>query len=972
MTWPMTTITAEADRTIYRLAIAAWLLVAGEVRAEPTVFYATDPVGPGQTVIVAGEGFNASAKADVARLPDAPPGDPGASSTMGLGPTALVGAEVPQADPQCVKFVVPPQLAPGLYAWRLKSAAGSTALGVLNRPAIWWSQGDRGTTATPGGWLRAFGKNLAGGSPAAGKSRVPILLLRSAGRQVRLSVEGSIWSQKARLPADLAPGTYQLFAHNGYGGPAGWSDPLSIRIEQTKPWPQRQFDVAQLGADPSGQRDSTAAIESVLAQAEHGGGVVYFPRGRYRLSAGLKVPRFTVLRGQSQDLACLFWTDMEQPPVALVAGTNSFGLENLTLYTNRYQHVVASDLGAVPEAGDVFLRRVRVRANLYRGHFKPEEVDERFRQSLKLSTGGGDTVRLGGRNVEITDCDLYGAGRVLFLSRTAGGLVARNRLWNGRWGWYCISGSDGLVFEDNELSGGDLMSTGGGLNCLDGSNYSQNVYFAGNRMSMAHGWDREIMTTDAGGEAYRGPVVVDGARITLPEDPLPRWRNRDWRGAGVFILSGRGAGQWRRAVRAKGRVVELESPWNVAPDATSHLSVSMFQGRYLVVDNQFTDCGAVQFYGTSIECVMAGNRGTRMSGFRGLGLDYHGLQPSWYCLYLANQLTDGNYYHWTSATESLLQVLGNSGPRYRGPINCGAVIRGNRLEGNSHIDVRGALRDAVVEHNCVAHADQGVFVSQSSAGVLVRNNRFDDVTVPIVDEPTLRRLAQERLRQFLGRQEPVAVWTFDEHDGTRFADSSGNRFQATGTRQGIGLAPGRMGNALKLDGTGWLRVEEPAVFNSPDLTVSLWVKPQKTRGRYGLVAKRLAGGAAPWIVSIVGDRLSFEATEEDGARWSFNFTSPTVFTPDQWTHVAVVVKQGEGVVLYADGREVARKTHAGARFANDEPLVIGREAWGGDPPSTRQPGLFSGLIDDLKIWTRALRPAEVHAERGGRTSPEKK
>ena len=93
--------------------------------------------------------------------------------------------------------------------------------------------------------------------------------------------------------------------------------------------------------------------------------------------------------------------------------------------------------------------------------------------------------------------------------------VEGNKFYNGRWGWYCFEGCDGLIFANNELTGGDLMSTGGGI-----ANYStscsQNIYFAHNRMSLAHGWDREIMTTDAGDGAYFGKVKsVEGTKMIL-------------------------------------------------------------------------------------------------------------------------------------------------------------------------------------------------------------------------------------------------------------------------------------------------------------------------------------------------------------------------------------------------------------------------------------------------------------------------
>ena len=404
-----------------------------------------------------------------------------------------------------------------------------------------------------------------------------------------------------------------------------------------------------------------------------------------------------------------------------------------------------------------------------------EQVDARFRDSQQLSTGGGDTVRLGGPNVEITDCDLYGSGRALFLSRVRGGCVRGNTLVNGRWGWYCISGSDGLSFENNLLVGGDLMSTGGGLNCLDGSTYSQNVYFAHNRLRLMHGWDREAMTSDAGGDAYFGKIrSTSGTTVVLAAEP--KWNQRSWIGAGLFVLQGQGAGQYRRIVRHAGSTVEIDRPWSVAPGARSDLCITMFQGHYVILDNDFTDTGALQFYGTSIECLAVDNRGTRMQGIRGLGMWYDGYQPSWFCQYLGNEILEGNYYHWDSATDAVLEVGSSAQPPYAGTMNRGAVVRGNYLHNHAQIRVAGGCRDVVVEGNRIEDVDQGIFISREARDVLSVNNTFRGVKYPVVDEEAVRKAAEERMKRYLGRRDPVAAWTFDAIQDGSFADGSGNGF----------------------------------------------------------------------------------------------------------------------------------------------------------------------------------------------------
>lgn len=247
--------------------------------------------------------------------------------------------------------------------------------------------------------------------------------------------------------------------------------------------------------------------------------------------------------------------------------------------------------------------------------------------------------------------------------------------------------------------------------------------------------------------------------------------------------------------------------------------------------------------------------------------------------------------------------------------------------------------------------------------MLVQNNAFSGVRQEVVDEEAIRRAAEERLKRYLGRREPVAVWSFEELAKERFADSSGNRFSAR-IRGGVTCVPGGIkGQAARFDGTGYLAVEEPAVFNAPDITVSLWIKPEVLSGRRGLIGKRLAGAGAPWVVSHTGPSIAFEACEENGP-WTFNFSSPAVLKQNEWTHVTAVARQGTGITLYVDGKVAAVKENPARRATNLEPLILGREAWGGDPPQGDTPGLYAGLIDEVKIWTRALSADEVLVEIG--------
>ncbi len=937
--------------------------------AAPHVFQALDPVEPDDTVLVAGAGFGAAPAVEFASLGNDDPGGPPGRFTW---PDRTIRLEVIQPSDESLKFVVPPSVPSGAWVFRVRTKSGQTSAPVrLNCPTVYWTQGDIGKgDASPGGWLRIFGRCMA--RPPA----KPVLVLRRSpgGRTLRLPAEApDRWSLQATLPTDMPPGRWRAWVHNGSGGPAGWTDAGEVQIASREKWPDKIFNVREFGAMGRGEVGDAAAVLSALAAAgENGGGIVFFPRGQYAMQDTVRVPPKVVLRGEKQAWVSLFWPDTDEP-YTLVEGTGHFGLEDLTLYASNYVHAIAGAT-APPDWGHVFLRRVRFRGDLYRGHLKPEQVDERLRRALRLSTGGGDTVRLGGPGIVITDCDLYGSGRSLFLLRPRGGHVARNTFYNGRWGWYSISGSDGVIFEDNQIIGADLMSTGGGLNCLYGCTYSRDVYYARNRIRLCHGWDREAMTTDAGGAAYYGHIErVEGKRLVLAA-PGKFSAHGNWEGAGVFILGGRGMGQYRevRAVDKGGRTVTVDRPWDVPPDASSVITLTMMHRNYLFIGNRFEDAGiALQYYGTSIGHVAEGNTSERAGGFYNSGRWYHGFQPSWYCQFLDNRIIEGNGYRFgpnnaTAAGDSFLGTLGAQRFDNKYPLAYCTVHRGNRLENNALIRIRGikadapGVRDVVIEHNTVENADTGLYIDKGCVGVWVRKNTFRNVTHPRYDPTALDEKAAARRAAILEKKGPAARYTFDRLLGRLVPDESGNGFSGYAGRN-VRLGPGLRGQALDLDGRGFVTVNDEAVLRFPQLTITAWVLPTESGGRWGVVAKRNRNSACPYVLAIRDNRPTFEATDTEG-KWSYNLSGPPVVRPNQWNFLAATVVEGKSVQLYWNGKPAGSRVVAKPIVTTTQPLTIGFEAWGGKPADPKHNGNFRGRIDEVAIWPRALSADEIAAE----------
>jgi hypothetical protein len=957
---------------ILRTLIALAACVLPVKPQPPAIYWASDPVRPGEAVLITGSGLGAETSVQLFRLPDGPPGN---GREPVAWPSQVVRPEVLQPRGQSLKFLVPPGSVPGVFALRAVSGQTSSKAVLINAPQPWWCQGDLGTRASPGGKVRVFGKNL-GWPPDAERRDNPrdrpqsSVTLRSQ-QTLLLPAKADCYGLEFAVPGDLQPGTYELRVHNGCGGPHAWSEPLALEVARPAPWPSLTLNVMDFGAEGRGREDDTAAIGAALAKLRSaGGGVLYFPRGRYLVSKTLSIPERTVLRGEKRELSSIAWPDSREPLPDLLVGTHSFAIEELSLFSANYGNFLTVDLKS-PAAGNIRLHRLRIVANRFRGHLynDPEEMSRRF---TRFGVHGGKLLALGGENVEVSDCDLLSSGCALYLTRARGARIAGNTLRMGRFGWFWLSGSDGVVFENNQCLGQDLSTWGGGINCLDGSTFSQHVYFAGNTLSCWFGGDNELTSDGSGGAYYGKAASAGGTTLTTADDP--KWDNRDWRGSAVIIIGGTGVGQYRRIVKGEGRRIEVDRPWDVPPDATSQLTVTMYQGDYLLLNNRATDIGVVQFYGTSLNHVCAGNVSTRTAGLFNVGMNYYGIQPSWYVQWLDNVIDEGNGYdsaHLRLPRDAALGLLGSPpAPDFPYAINLGSIARRNRLLSNASIQVGRTetvptVQDAVVENNLVEDNDCGIEIAPGAAGVLVRENKFARVSRPILDRGQVAREVAARRDKLAGQREPLAAWDFANASGVLVRDSGPNRLPARVRGALAILQEGPGGACARFDGATYLQVgasdsEEQELFNQPSFTLSLWLKPDGVQGRQGLLVKRFAHTGPPFVLSIFNGSILFEGADR-ASQWSHNFQSPAVVVAGGWQHVAAVVEEGKGVRLYHNGRMVAEKATREKLLYNSEPLVIGREAWSG-PGGSPGPTFYRGLLGPIRIWARPLSADEVTAQ----------
>jgi predicted ribosomally synthesized peptide with SipW-like signal peptide len=187
-------------------------------------------------------------------------------------------------------------------------------------------------------------------------------------------------------------------------------------------------------------------------------------------------------------------------------------------------------------------------------------------------------------------------------------------------------------------------------------------------------------------------------------------------------------------------------------------------------------------------------------------------------------------------------------------------------------------------------------------------------------------------------------------DGTA-DDASGNGYDGAITGD-VSFASGQVGQAASFDGDGdYLDMGDIDVDTTDGLTVSTWayLASHNSAGET-LVGKYDATDDTEWLLWVRGSGdVTFLVVQDDDNYWS----GSTEFPTGEWHHVAGVYDRSS-VELYFDGTRIG----SGAALTGDvdETDVPVRMGYGWLGTGVRD---FDGLIDDVRIYARALSASEV-------------
>ena len=193
----------------------------------------------------------------------------------------------------------------------------------------------------------------------------------------------------------------------------------------------------------------------------------------------------------------------------------------------------------------------------------------------------------------------------------------------------------------------------------------------------------------------------------------------------------------------------------------------------------------------------------------------------------------------------------------------------------------------------------------------------------------------------------VAAYSFDDGGGSVLTDTSGNGHN--GTISGATWTSGHDGGALSFDGTS-ASVDLGALgtFYQSGFTLEGWVKKAGTKKDDGIVGSWSGSGPMLWIDHLGGD---YQLTL--GSSLSTYLDSGQTPTVGQWQYLTATF-DGTTARYYIGGTEVASRVVSSS--------VGGSNAWRIGAYGSPAGGFFDGLIDNVRIYSRALSAGEVQTD----------
>ena len=264
------------------------------------------------------------------------------------------------------------------------------------------------------------------------------------------------------------------------------------------------------------------------------------------------------------------------------------------------------------------------------------------------------------------------------------------------------------------------------------------------------------------------------------------------------------------------------------------------------------------------------------------------------------------------------------------------TVRFSRDEGKTWPRAR-VLHEGPSAYSCLAVLSDGAIACLYECGA---KNAYETITWARL---VSAGLTEPRLN--IDRSQPVLELLFERN----VADTSAAK--RTGrVHNAVTFVKGRHGQCAAFNGRSWIDTGFLQKELGDEFTVECWVNPERQQSTHADIFGNHVGEGLGFVLQqdATNTNQFFASYGAGGGRWVM--TPAVTLTAGRWQHVALV-KTREELRLYLNGILVATEQDPAPARPSPMPVAVGLGY--GDPGRC-----FRGLIDDFRIWNKALNTFE--------------
>jgi len=160
---------------------------------------------------------------------------------------------------------------------------------------------------------------------------------------------------------------------------------------------------------------------------------------------------------------------------------------------------------------------------------------------------------------------------------------------------------------------------------------------------------------------------------------------------------------------------------------------------------------------------------------------------------------------------------------------------------------------------------------------------------------------------------------------------------------------GSANSAYSFSNQGYIQTPTLGQISSTSLTMSCWVNPNTNQSGYQGVVSNQQSNSSGFLFQLAGNKPAVTVSSGSGY---YNLYNNSVLGSG-WTHIVQVIRP-DSMELYIDGIKTGSTTLNSYALHNTSALYIGARRFGSNTYE-----YYSGSIDDVGIWSRALTVQEI-------------